>query len=830
MKYLLVLLCLVTLTAEAQKREKTDAVVVGDVQCMKCPEKHIPFANIAINGTTIGTATDATGHYMIPHLPEGKHTIKASAVGYESQERSFEIKKDETVEVKFVLDQDLINLEQLVISGTRYELDRKESPVMVNVIDDHILEATQAVSLAEGLNFQPGLRMEANCQNCGFVQLRMNGLDGPYTQILMNSRPIFSSLQGVYGLEQIPANMIERIEVVRGGGSALYGGNAIAGTVNIITKDPVNNSYQVATQMSVTDSETQDYNVNANLTLVSDDLKTGLNLYSMVRERDFFDANGDGFSEITLMNNQTIGGKFYIKPNNYSKLSIDFHGIHDFRRGGNMFDLPAHLTDVAEQVDHKIYGGGVNYEFYNQNMDQKFSFYSTIQSIKRDSYYGAGGNLTDFDPDQYYTDDNGDFINIATYLQNNWGRMPSEQEINLFSENLLLGLLDQAANFYGNTNDLTSVSGFQYSKSFKNSNLTTGLEYRMNQVDDRMPGYNRVIDQTATNLGMYAQYEYSPINRMTLLGGLRYDYNKIKGQYDLFGESLTTDNSISALNPRINILYKPQPQIQLRGSYARGFRSPQAFDEDLHIETVGGGAQFIRMGEDLKPETSDAFTLSSEYKFRGSSQFSVLLEGFYTQLYDPFVNVGILEGDDTSPDVLEKQNANENAIVRGVNLEARFAPSAKFNMMLGGTMQKAEFNEAIEIYSAEDTDGGAITEKRILRTPDWYGYFIASYQIIQPLVINLSGNYTGSMPQPYESGLQRPLGIYDTPSFMEVNSKVSYNFAFNDELKVQIDAGVQNIFNSYQDDFDTGMDRDVGYIYGPLRPRTFFFGLKFSNF
>lgn len=95
------------------------------------------------------------------------------------------------------------------------------APSLVNVLDSKMFETTHATSLADGLNFQPGVRVENNCQNCGFQQVRINGLEGPYTQILVDSRPIFSALTGVYGLEQIPANMIERVEIMRGGGSAL---------------------------------------------------------------------------------------------------------------------------------------------------------------------------------------------------------------------------------------------------------------------------------------------------------------------------------------------------------------------------------------------------------------------------------------------------------------------------------------------------------------------------------------------------------------------------------------------------------------------------------
>ena len=824
--YLFIFLCL---NFQVLAQNKSDAFIVGKVQCQKCPEKQVPFASISIKGTTIGTAADEQGQFKINNLPQGEHVLIASAVGYRSQEKSFNIRENETVEVQFVLEQDNINLDHIVISGTRYELDRKESPVMVNVIDDHIFEATQSVSLSEGLNFQPGLRMETNCQNCGFTQLRMNGLDGPYTQILVNSRPIFSSLQGVYGLDLIPANMIERIEVVRGGGSALYGGNAIAGTVNIITKDPVNNSYQVKSQLSVIDNEVPDQSLSANLSLVNDDLKTGINLYGMFRNRDYYDANGDGYSEITVAENNTLGGKAYFKPSQFSKLSLDFHGINDFRRGGNLFDLPPHQADVAEQVRHQIYGGGLAYELYNKSMTNKLSVYSSVQSTRRESYYGAGGNLTDFDPDQHFVDENGNNIPIAEYLEDEWGRVPTSEEIDLFSANLKLELAEQAANYYGHTDDIAWVSGLQLSKSLNNSNFTGGIEYRINEVKDRMPGYNRLIDQKVINFGGYLQYEYKPSSNFTALGGLRYDYNKIDGQYDLYGESLSTKTNLHALNPRLNILYKPHDMLQIRGSYAKGFRTPQAFDEDLHIETVGGGAQFVRMSENLKPETSDAFTFSLEYTPSSKKQFYVLLEGFYTTLYDPFVNVGILSGDSGSPDILEKQNASENGIVSGVNLESRLATSRKFNLMVGGTWQKAVYDQPIEIYSNEETDGKSIYEERMLRTPDLYGYFVSSYRLFKPFRINLSGNYTGSMAQPYESGLQRPVGIYHTPDFMEINLKLCYDILKTADFKVELEAGMQNIFNSYQKDFDTGIDRDVAYMYGPARPRTIFFAVKLGN-
>ena len=125
-----------------------------------------------------------------------------------------------------------------------------------------------AACLAEGLSFQPGVRVEDDCQNCGFAQVRINGLDGHYSQILVDSHPIFSSLTGVYGLEQIPASMIERVEVLRGGGSALFGSSAIGGTINIITRDPLRNSGEFSHTLSAIGcSSSYDNNTTLNASL-----------------------------------------------------------------------------------------------------------------------------------------------------------------------------------------------------------------------------------------------------------------------------------------------------------------------------------------------------------------------------------------------------------------------------------------------------------------------------------------------------------------------------------------------------------------------------------
>jgi outer membrane receptor for ferrienterochelin and colicins len=216
-------------------KEKTDTNIVGHI---RLDNKHAPFANVSIKGTTIGTLTDETGHFTLLNVPVETITVVASCVGCKTGEQTITTKLGETSEVKFELEEDVLNIDEVIVSSSRNEQRRSEAAMIVNTLSSKLLNTVQSVTLSDGLNYCPGLRMENNCQNCGFTQVRMNGMEGPYSQILINSRPIFSGLAGVYGLELIPANMIERVEIVRGGGSALYGSNAIAGTINLILKDP----------------------------------------------------------------------------------------------------------------------------------------------------------------------------------------------------------------------------------------------------------------------------------------------------------------------------------------------------------------------------------------------------------------------------------------------------------------------------------------------------------------------------------------------------------------------------------------------------------------
>ncbi|MEA3461621.1 MAG: TonB-dependent receptor, partial [Bacteroidota bacterium] len=615
----------------AQKR-KSDANIVGHVVCQG---KHIAFASVSLKGTTIGTSTDETGHFQLIHLPLGEQTIVVTNIGYRSQEKKVTLEPNTTLEIKFHLEEDVMNLEEVVVSADRSDQKRTEAPVIVNTIGKQIFHSSQSQTLGEGLNFSPGLRLENNCQNCGFSQVRMNGMEGPYSQILINSRPIFSGLAGVYGLELIPSNMVEKIEVVRGGGSALYGSNAIAGTINIILMDPVSSSYEGGATYALTGigmdgsgGPASDYSLNFNTSLVSDDHKSGLSLYGFTRSREMFDANDDSFSELAPLKNLTFGTRVFHRFGHRDRLAFDYFAINEKRDGGNMQDYPLHERDIAESLTHWMNVAGLTYEHYFRDYDM-LSIYASGQFLNRDSYYGA----------------------------------------------------EQSLRGYGNSRDRSFNLGLQYKAVFGNSSLISGLENTSGFLLDKKLGYpdldnatvvdnliieiphtaNTIVaDQSSVTTGVFAQYELK-LNRFKAALGARFDHYKILDQ----AHETEPAKEGNVFSPRISLMYELMESLQARVSYSQGFRAPQIFDEDLHIETSGSRQVIHKNDPELKQETSHSLMASLDFnKQFGKVYTGLLVEAFYTRLEDAFVNE-IGEPDSAGTVIYTRVNSEGGATVKG---------------------------------------------------------------------------------------------------------------------------------------------------------------------
>ncbi|MBQ2520154.1 MAG: TonB-dependent receptor, partial [Paludibacteraceae bacterium] len=188
------LLCAVPLWAQ----EQFDAHLVGHVLDEKTGE-HLPYVNVQIKGTNIGTVTDESGHYFLKDLPLGRQIVVFSYVGYETLELPVKIEADKTTELKATIRELSQQLNSVVVTANRYATKRQEAATIVNVLSPKLFETTAVACVADVLNFQPGLRVENTCSNCGKTELRINGLQGQYTQILLDSRPVFSSMASVYG-------------------------------------------------------------------------------------------------------------------------------------------------------------------------------------------------------------------------------------------------------------------------------------------------------------------------------------------------------------------------------------------------------------------------------------------------------------------------------------------------------------------------------------------------------------------------------------------------------------------------------------------------------
>lgn len=763
MKYYIIVLMLVCLSMSirAVNPIREGNMISGHV-IVKGSEESIPFATVQIVGHSGGTLSNDDGQFEFRKLPAGKHTLRVQAMGYKTQEKAVTVSTEFTAVVHFQMEEESFMTDEVVVSANRNEVSRKMAPVVVNVMSAKLFETVNSTDLAKSLNFQSGLRVENNCQNCGFPQVRINGLEGPYSQILINSRPIISALSGVYGLEQIPVNMIERVEVVRGGGSALFGANAVGGTINIITKDPISNSFQVASTMSNMNGKSWEQYMGGNVSLVAKDNSYGIALYETYRNRNPYDADGDGFSELGKLNMNTFGVRAYYRPNHFSRINLEYHTTNEFRRGGNKFNLQPHEADITEQTKHIINSGGVSYDRY-WGEKHKMSVYGSIQHTDRNSYYGAQRDL----------------------------------------------------NAYGKTNDLTWVVGGMYVGNMDNclfapATFTGGMEYQDNSLHDVMTGYHRDMQQDVRIAGGFVQNEWR-MNHLTMLVGARLDKHNL------------IDNLI--FSPRVNFLYRPTDNLQARLTYSTGFRAPQAYDEDLHVTAVGGEGVQIKLADNLREERSNSFSGSLDWTLPiGHWQTNLLLEGFYTDLHHVFVLEDI--GKNENGDMIKERRNGNGARVYGVNLDAKVAHGREAQLQLGFTVQRSQYTKE-EAWT--EVDGVELTTKRMPRTPDYYGYFTFTSAPLKHFDFSLSGTYTGKMIVPHLAGYIEKSRMEHTPQFMDLNVKLNYSFVLNDHIKLQLNGGVQNIFNSFQKDLDKGEFRDAGYFYGPTQPRTYFIGIRIMN-
>lgn len=325
------LLLLVSLLAATGVRAQ--AVLRGTVAG---PEGALPFA--AVRAGEIGTAADGEGRFLLGPLPSGPVRLRIEALGHQASERVIHVNSLDTLDLGVVLlEASATALDEVVVTGTLAPVSRDASPVPVEVISPTLFRKNPGPALLDAVGMVNGVRPQLNCSVCNTGDIHINGMEGPYTLVLIDGMPIVSGLSTVYGLSGIPTSLIERVEVVKGPGSALYGSEALGGIINVITKDPV-----IAPRLSVDLMSTTwlEHNADVGFAFGKGKLRslTGINgfLYNDPR-----DNNGDGFTDMTLQERISFFQKLVLQRPKGRMAGLAVRLVGEDRWGGQMDWTPA---------------------------------------------------------------------------------------------------------------------------------------------------------------------------------------------------------------------------------------------------------------------------------------------------------------------------------------------------------------------------------------------------------------------------------------------------------------------------------------------------------
>ena len=351
------ILCLLSPTIQAQ------TTISGQVTDGSHP---LPWASLVVDGTEMGTSSDEKGQFSIDQLPPGAYTITASYVGHSAQSKDIQLLEDQPVVLDFILSPAQA-LDQIVVTGTMKPTYVTASPIKVDVVTSKQLDTyipAASSSIIEGIQLINGVEEVVACGVCYTNSISINGLDGAYTAVLMDGMPMYGNLASVYGLNGIPNMIIDRFEVIKGPSSTLYGTEAVAGVINIITKDPSEQPL-----LSVDVMGTSHMEAFGNLALAPKigvaEGYIGLN-YAYINDYD--DANSDGFGDGILLDRYSLFTKWNIRRKHGRTFTIAGKLYYEDRRNG----VAQYVADRAYRQlrgSDRVYGESVytrRYEIFGQ--------------------------------------------------------------------------------------------------------------------------------------------------------------------------------------------------------------------------------------------------------------------------------------------------------------------------------------------------------------------------------------------------------------------------------------------------------------------------------
>ncbi len=433
----------------------------------------LPFATVAVENTTIGTSADAAGVFHLKGILPGPQVLVISAVGYKTRRSTITFAAGEKKDLGNIkLEEDVLGLEKVVVTGTMTRTFVKDSPIKVEVLTGQYLMDNRApANLVESIALVNGIEEVVECGVCGTNSLRINGLEGPYTSVLMDGTPMFGNLASVYGLNGIPASVIDRLEVVKGPSSTLYGSEAVAGVINIITKDPKRQPFFSADIRSTTHREVYG-NLGFSVPVGKWSGFVGAD-YAYVNE--FHDEVADGFGDVVGTDRISVFTKWSFDNQDDRPLFLAAKFLYEDRHNG-VFEYLDNRAYKRIRGSDAIYGESIftnRFEFFGTypmpfSKDLKLDF--SFSHHDQDSYYGS---------DHYVAQQRIGFANLL------WDKKIGENSI---------------------------VGGATFRHQFYDDNTIA------TQTDGRSQPDVQFIP------GIFAQNEWSPMESFSVLLGARLDH------------------------------------------------------------------------------------------------------------------------------------------------------------------------------------------------------------------------------------------------------------------------------------------------------------------
>ncbi|WP_153796709.1 TonB-dependent receptor [Foetidibacter luteolus] len=378
MKYF-VLFFLLTWTATAAFSQQ--ASVSGRINA---EGRNLEMASVMLAPTNIATMCDTMGHYSINNIEPGIYTLKASAVGFGAYSKRITLKAGEHLQLDITLNPEATTMNEVVVTGTMKAMSRTESPIPVEVFTPKFFQKNPSPCLFESVGMINGVRPQLNCNVCNTGDIHINGMEGPYTMILIDGMPIVSALSTVYGLSGIPNSIVERVEVVKGPAASLYGSEAMGGIINVITKNPAK---APAVSVDVMGTTWQEYNVDAAVRINTGKAQslTGINFFNY---NQVIDNNNDGFTDLTLQKRISLFNKWSFERKDSRIASIGLRYVNEDRWGGQ-----TNWNKLWRGSD-SIYGESVytnRWELigaYQLPVKEKIMLQLSYNWHKQDSWYG----------------------------------------------------------------------------------------------------------------------------------------------------------------------------------------------------------------------------------------------------------------------------------------------------------------------------------------------------------------------------------------------------------------------------------------------------------